>query len=389
MTDSEKDLASLISKIEQLEERQNITAKYAVRVKRQLDGLTEKFNNLQQRIEEQSALSNGLNSAKPTNGLVSSEAVAVVSVNDSAESLMLNNSTNIMRATSAEVEVNADVDGIETDEIDGAIQQERNHTAFSHEEFKMLRMAQLLEAYGDLLLLKAYLAEEKSQEAPLSTEEFWIQYNNGKRDFTGINLAGADLSRCASGANLSRANLTRAKLSGNWNSQNLSEANLSGASLSRASLTSANLSGANLSGANLSSANLSGVNLKGADLSYANLSGANLSEANLDDTYLHQAKLEKARLERTTLKKANLTGANLNAAYLREANLSEAALYGEANLSMANLSGANLSSADLRGADLRSTNLEKANLKDANIRGANLVNAKLSGALMPDGTTHE
>lgn len=58
MADSEKNLASLISKIEQIEERQNITAKYAVAVKRQLDELTEKFNNLQQRFEQQATLNN-------------------------------------------------------------------------------------------------------------------------------------------------------------------------------------------------------------------------------------------------------------------------------------------------------------------------------------------
>jgi hypothetical protein len=37
MADSDMDLASLMSKVEQIEERQNITAKYAVGVKRQLE----------------------------------------------------------------------------------------------------------------------------------------------------------------------------------------------------------------------------------------------------------------------------------------------------------------------------------------------------------------
>jgi hypothetical protein len=53
MDNSEQDLSYLSSKVEQLEQRQNITAKYAVGVKRQLDELIEKFNNLQQRFVAQ------------------------------------------------------------------------------------------------------------------------------------------------------------------------------------------------------------------------------------------------------------------------------------------------------------------------------------------------
>src|SRR5688572_25962435 len=96
MVDSDRNLASLISKVEQLEERQNITAKYAVGVKRQLDELMGKFNYLQQQFEQQAALINDLTIAKSTNGLVSNEAVDVASVSDSDESTRLNNSTDVM-----------------------------------------------------------------------------------------------------------------------------------------------------------------------------------------------------------------------------------------------------------------------------------------------------
>ncbi len=55
MTDLQLDVASLVSRIQQLEERQNSTAQYAVRVKRQLDELTEQFNDLQQRFSQSPA----------------------------------------------------------------------------------------------------------------------------------------------------------------------------------------------------------------------------------------------------------------------------------------------------------------------------------------------
>jgi uncharacterized protein YjbI with pentapeptide repeats len=281
MTNASQDLASLISKIDQLSERQNITAKYAVGVKRELDELIKKFNNLQQRFEQQSSLSNNLNGAKPANELVSNTAAAVVSRYDGIESIMLNNSTDVMQVIP--VEVNADVDEIDAEEINAASQHEQSLTAFSDEEFKIARMTQLLGGYGDMLLLKAYLAEEKSQNLPISAEEFQRRLHKNEKNFTGFNLAGANLS----GLSLETVNL--------------SQVNLSGAKLTR------------IHGSNL---NLSGANLKGADFNEAELFSANLSEANLDEAYLYQAKLGKANLKKATLKKVDLRGADLNAADL-------------------------------------------------------------------------
>jgi uncharacterized protein YjbI with pentapeptide repeats len=298
MVNQEQDLASLIAKFEQLEERQNITAKYAVKVKRQLDELTKKINSFQARFEQQSELSNDLNTAK-SNGLVSSEITVVEHITDGVKSIMSDNSS-VMLTASVEAQLNDNVD-----EIDTLVQQELSVTAFTNEEFKIARMTQLLNAYGDLLLLKAYLAEENSLDLPLNIGEFWKQYNSGKRNFTGVNLAGVDLNRCPSKANLSRANLTRAKLSGNWSTENLSganlsRANLSGANLSRANLSEANLSRANLSEANLSRANLTKADLRGADLSNAHLEKANLKDANLDGAIMSGVQLTGAIMPDST-----------------------------------------------------------------------------------------
>ena len=174
MAEAENNLASLVSKMAQLEERQNITAKYAVAVKRQLDELSTQFNNLQQRLEKPPALSNSLNDLEITNS-------------------------------------------VEAEEIDGEAQQEQCVTVFSEQGFKIARMTQLFGAYGDLLILEAYLAAENSPGMLMSTEEFWQRYNKGERDFSGVNLAGADLtgnSICHQ-INLSKAHLTGAILCGN------------------------------------------------------------------------------------------------------------------------------------------------------------------------------
>ncbi|MEQ8385326.1 MAG: pentapeptide repeat-containing protein [Coleofasciculus sp. A1-SPW-01] len=157
MADKEQDLASLVAKIEQLEERQIITANYLVGVKRQLNELTDKLEDLQQRVEPQQVVEPSLtNSPTPDQGIS-------------------NDITN-----------------------------------FSDEKFKVLRITQLLGVYGDMLLLESYLAEDKSQEAPMTAQEFGRLYDNGQKDFTGINLAEANLIN----AYLSRVKLNEANLDG-------------------------------------------------------------------------------------------------------------------------------------------------------------------------------
>ncbi|MGB8701025.1 MAG: pentapeptide repeat-containing protein [Thermosynechococcaceae cyanobacterium] len=86
-------------------------------------------------------------------------------------------------------------------------------------------------------------------------------FQQGQRDFAGINLENADLS----GANLAGINLSRA-----------------------------NLRGANLSGTILTNANLQRVDFQCANLSQADLCKANLSEAKLDAANLHAAILIRA-----------------------------------------------------------------------------------------------
>ncbi|MFM9267467.1 TerD family protein [Tychonema sp. BBK16] len=273
-------------------------------------------------------------------------------------------------------------------------------------------------------------------EAAMSSEEFLQRYNQGERDFTGINLAGVDLSGKTleypislsqanlSNANLSNANLVKVNLIGanlqgaNLKSTNLQQADLIQANLSGANLTKANLNYARLIQANLSQAKLSETQLNSANLTTANLSSANLTQAILNSANLIGADLSQAKVTKVNLSYADLRGVklngvslvavNLDGANLKNVNLKVVSLIGsslaQANLSgqnlsglnlsgvsfyNANLSGANLTSANLCGANLSYANLEKANLKDANWVGANMANAKLAGAIMPDGTIHE
>jgi uncharacterized protein YjbI with pentapeptide repeats len=91
-------------------------------------------------------------------------------------------------------------------------------------------------------------------------------------DFTGADLAGADLPRAylrgskAPGACFARANLAGADLS----AMDLTGADLSGADLTGASLVRANLTGAKVDGANFKDAAVAGATFDGVDMTKAN-----------------------------------------------------------------------------------------------------------------------
>jgi len=117
-----------------------------------------------------------------------------------------------------------------------------------------------------------------SSEEPLvrSDADLVRQYAAGEREFSGIDLPGADLR----GSLLGLIQLQGANLKG---------ANLLGAYLRGANLKEINLSGADLSGANLRDADLSGADLVGTKFLGANLRGADLRQAQLEGTFLSGA----------------------------------------------------------------------------------------------------
>jgi len=203
-------------------------------------------------------------------------------------------------------------------------------------------------------------------EPVISAEEFWKRYEDGERDFTGINLTGVNLSGKTLDSNVS-----------------LSQANLSSANLASAKLTGVNLIGANLQGANLNSTNLQSadliqVNLSGANLIKATLSSARLIQANFSQANLSEAKLDHANLTVANLSRANLTQASLHSVNLTGADLSQSKVT-KVNLTYANLSGVNLTGVSLAGVNLEGVNLSGMNLSGVNLTGANLSHAKLIG----------
>lgn len=282
-----------------------------------------------------------------------------------------------------------------------------------------------------------------SGNLPRSCKQFLICYQQGERNFSSIQLCGADLKdQSLTSVVLCKANLEKA---------NLENANLSGANLSavpiRTRINQEDVnklgiaqnrvgqelrendyqnekdwldSGLKNEGANLRKANLRNAVLHGADLRKADLCGADLTGADLTNAKLTRANLgplsgnycEKG----TALRDVNLSGAivrnirgwgvdlrgvqvdkntklddNLEFVHkiinqgkgkngsFVEVSLTEANLEG-ADLSDADLTGVNLSSAFLSGANLEDADLSNAELKFADLSKANLIGANLKTA---------
>lgn len=153
----------------------------------------------------------------------------------------------------------------------------------------------------------------------------------------------------------------------NLNYQNFSKAELSGAIVPQATFN----------GANFSNANLNMAIFKDADLS-----GANFSKANLRQAAFYGAKLVGTNLVGANLTSAKLVYAKLKGAWLRDANLANA------DLKFAEIQQVDLTRANLTGADLSNADLSYTNLRNAILAGAKLDGTILTGATMPDGSTH-
>ena len=280
-----------------------------------------------------------------------------------------------------------------------------------------------------------------SGNLPRSCNEFLICYQQGRRDFSSIQLCGANLKGqsltnvllCK--ANLEKANLENANLSGANLSAvpiriNQEDVNKLGIAQSRigeelrendypneedwltsglknegANLRKANLRNAVLHGADLRKADLRGADLTGADLTNAKLTGANLEPLSHDycekGTALRDVNLNGAVVREIHGWGVDLKGVKIddktelnddlrlvhqiiNQGASKNKNFVNVSLQWvnleDADLSKADLTGVNLSSAFLSGANLEDADLTNAELKFADLSKANLIGANLKTA---------
>jgi uncharacterized protein YjbI with pentapeptide repeats len=263
MADQQLDTASLVSRIEQLEQQQIALKKYVTGLKRQIDDLTDKFSTRLNNTQTTKALETNMNGK-------SEPLDEIERINRALESL-----DQKIQAAPHQTPL------VESSKL--LVQQPTNSMVVAQEESVQLEDA------DD--------SAEAIQEPAISAEEFLKRYEEGERDFIGINLAGI---------NLSRQYLTKDYA---------------------CNLTQSNLSGANLRNFCFSRQNLSEANLKGAELCEAELTGTQIENTNLENANLYKAKLGNSKLGKANLKKANLSEAYLKCADLSGADLSESDLF--------------------------------------------------------------
>jgi uncharacterized protein YjbI with pentapeptide repeats len=129
---------------------------------------------------------------------------------------------------------------------------------------------------------------------PMTAEELWKLYGEGRRDFSNLDLSHVELSfwnledaadvikNILTGIDLSGSNLTKTYLcSCDLTDANLSGCNLTDTSFDSSKLINANLSNALLNGTSLEFVDLTGANLRGARLRGVPMTGANFTNADL------------------------------------------------------------------------------------------------------------
>ena len=139
----------------------------------------------------------------------------------------------------------------------------------------------------------------------MTAENLLQRYASGERDFFGIELTDADLSRATgwdidnpkgqviTGTIFTEAILSRTNFSGN----DMRACAMSGATLIQCQFIRADLSGCNFTDSDLSGANFLGAKLRGVDFSRTNLRGANMTGVDLTGANMRGADDEGAWYE--------------------------------------------------------------------------------------------
>lgn len=157
-------------------------------------------------------------------------------------------------------------------------------------------------------------------------EDFFYQYLNGRKDFSGENLQGLDLF------NRSLRNTHQELFENDLFTLrqtkhpvmfrpiigiDISNGCLKNLVVFESNLTRSRFIGSDLSNidarfSKMSGATLKDINLSGADLRYSNLNGSNISGAIFDQTILDNSSIKYASIENSTINESSFLGANFS-----------------------------------------------------------------------------
>lgn len=190
-------------------------------------------------------------------------------------------------------------------------------------------------------------------------------YENGRRNFCGVNLEGEDLAHlCLVGADFTGANLKASDLSDiESGGAVFKDAAISGARLDRPMFLALYAEGHR----DFCQVNLSRANLRNISVEHANFSGANLEFSAVRGMRMYQCNLENIHVFGAYMDGEMVTSLyNAGHRDFRVVNLSGASLF-DATLSNADFTGSSFDFADLRGADIVGSKFSKASFYGAKL----------------------
>ena len=208
--DSKVDIASLVSRISQVETKQNFRKQNIAWLKQYFDDLKQEFNtrpelkqiqNIQEAIAQLTAqvaeLQQQLNhSPNLSKNLDNNDAIHVpiqeVNIDDAEVPKQLFGTVEQQKSQLPLVDIVAIPENIEIAEKEQneqkylAGEQAQINTNLSVQQFHIERIMWLVN--------RIYAIDEQKQNPCIDAEEFWKRYRARKRNFTGINMPGVNLN---------------------------------------------------------------------------------------------------------------------------------------------------------------------------------------------------
>jgi uncharacterized protein YjbI with pentapeptide repeats len=218
-----------------------------------------------------------------------------------------------------------------------------------------------------------FLVEYTSERVAMNAEEFLQRYKDGERNFSGVDLQGAELGHAV------------------FEDVDLSNSNLENANLRWTELGNVNLSGSNLRNIYLEGAQwyrlrIREVNMSGAQLDHTNIENCDLTASVFNSLYAFQSCMDECELAGSVFNDADLHEFSFRKSDLTNSDMSGAILE-DLGWYQANFSNVNLSQC-LVGAALDNVNLENANLRQSilsfygeEFSGLNLKGSDWTGAI--------
>jgi uncharacterized protein YjbI with pentapeptide repeats len=214
-------------------------------------------------------------------------------------------------------------------------------------------------------------------------EDFFSQYLNGRKDFSGENLQGLDLfnrslrithqelfaNDLSALRRTEHAVMSRPLIGINISNGCLKNLVAFESNLARSKLIDCDLSNIDARFSKLSGATLKDINLSGADLRYSNLNGSHICGAVFDQTILDNSSIKHALIEGSVINESSFSGTNFSQTRFYNTSCNNSKFI-NSNFKLSQFEYCDLNSCTLKNLDFSVTKFKSSKLSDCNIESA-------------------